>query len=62
MVIGEREGARYVNVDVTEALYQRLVIDRMTDPVGRSRERGYSRRRVADARAHLSERRGEVPQ
>jgi len=62
VVIRAREGHCYANVGVIENLYRRLVIDRMTDPVGRSRERGYSRRRVADARAHLAEHHGEEPQ
>src|SRR5258706_9931137 len=47
--------APYANYEVLDRCYQRLVIDRLSDPIVREREREWGRKRVERAREKLSE-------
>jgi len=47
--------APYANYEVLEGWYRRLVVDRLSDPSVRIREREGGRKRIDNAREHLSE-------
>jgi len=47
--------APFANYEVLDRCYQRLVIDRLSDPIVREREREWGRKRVRWAKEKLSE-------
>jgi hypothetical protein len=55
LCIGVVEGISYRNQEAVEALYQRFVIDRFTDPKTRRRQQHGSRKRVERAKERVAE-------
>ena len=54
--------APYANYEVLEQWYRRLVVERLSDPSVRIAEREGGRKRIHNAREHLSEIEDEAPE